>query len=233
MEHIVVVEDDQSIADMVSLHLKEQHYQVTHIDDGLKAKEFLLNEEYDLVLLDIMLPNYNGLDICKELRQKRPIVPILMLTSMSGEADRVIGLELGADDYLTKPFSLRECIARVKALLRRSQYSQATAEGEPSNELIFDELYIHPSHRLIKVDNTSVELTAREFDLLLHLAMHPDQVFSRNQLLDSVWGYSHEGYEHTVNTHINRLRNKLKRTNNKPDFIQTVWGVGYKFASSS
>ena len=232
MEHIVVVEDDQSIADMVCLHLKAQHYQVTHIDDGLKAKQFLLNEEYDLVMLDIMLPNYNGLDICKELRQQRPIVPILMLTSMSGEADRVIGLELGADDYLTKPFSLRECVARVKALLRRSQYSQVQTKDDDNNEVIFEELYIHPSHRLTKLDNHAIELTAREFDLLLHLAMHPDQVFSRNQLLDSVWGYSHEGYEHTVNTHINRLRNKLKRTENKPDFIQTVWGVGYKFAGS-
>lgn len=233
MEHIVVVEDDRSIADMLCLHLKEQHYQVTHIDDGLKAKQFLLNEEYDLVMLDIMLPNYNGLDICKELRQKRPITPILMLTSMNGEADRVIGLELGADDYITKPFSLREAIARVKALLRRSQYSQTPVDESNSDEVTHEELYIHPSHRLIKLDNQTIELTAREFDLLLHLATHPEQVFSRNQLLDSVWGYSHEGYEHTVNTHINRLRNKLKRTDNKPDFIQTVWGVGYKFAGSS
>ena len=233
MEHIVVVEDDRSIADMLCLHLQEQHYQVTHIDDGLKAKQFLLNETYDLVMLDIMLPNYNGLDICKELRQERPIVPILMLTSMNGEADRVIGLELGADDYITKPFSLREAIARVKALLRRSQYSQSPVDESSSNEVTCKELYIHPSHRLIKLDNQSIELTAREFDLLLHLATHPEQVFSRNQLLDSVWGYSHEGYEHTVNTHINRLRNKLKRTDNKPDFIQTVWGVGYKFAGSS
>jgi DNA-binding response OmpR family regulator len=230
MEHIVVVEDDQAIADMLCLHLKEQHYQVTHIDDGLRAREFLLKESYDLVLLDIMLPNYNGLDICKELRQVQPITPILLLTSMSGEADRVIGLELGADDYLTKPFSLRECIARVKALLRRSQYSQAPTEEDNDQELEFKELYIHVSHRQIKLAETNVDLTAREFDLLVFLASHSEQVFSRNQLLDSVWGYSHEGYEHTVNTHINRLRNKLKRSDNKPDFIQTVWGVGYKFS---
>ena len=233
MEHIVVVEDDQAIADMLCLHLKEQHYQVTHFDDGLKARTFLLKENYDLVLLDIMLPNYNGLDICKELRQVQPITPILLLTSMSGEADRVIGLELGADDYLTKPFSLRECIARVKALLRRSQYSQAPIEEVNDQELIFEELYIHVSHRLIKLAERSIDLTAREFDLLVYLASHAEQVFSRNQLLDSVWGYSHEGYEHTVNTHINRLRNKLKRSDNQADFIQTVWGVGYKFSAIS
>ena len=230
MEHIIVVEDDQAIADMLCLHLKEQHYQVTHFDDGLQARTFLLKEKYDLVLLDIMLPNYNGLDICKELRQVQPIIPILLLTSMSGEADRVIGLELGADDYLTKPFSLRECIARVKALLRRSQYSQAPVEEDHTQELSFKELYIHISHRKIKLASINVDLTAREFDLLVFLASHAEQVFSRNQLLDSVWGYSHEGYEHTVNTHINRLRNKLKRSDNKPDFIQTVWGVGYKFS---
>ena len=233
MEHIVVVEDDQAIADMLCLHLKEQHYQVTHFDDGLQARTFLLKESYDLVLLDIMLPNYNGLDICKELRQVKPITPILLLTSMSGEADRVIGLELGADDYLTKPFSLRECIARVKALLRRSQYSQAPIEAENDQELIFEELYIHVSHRLIKLAERSIDLTAREFDLLVYLASHAEQVFSRNQLLDSVWGYSHEGYEYTVNTHINRLRNKLKRSDNQADFIQTVWGVGYKFSAIS
>lgn len=233
MEHIVVVEDDKAIADMLCLHLKEQHYHVTHIDDGLKAKQFLLTETYDLVVLDIMLPNYNGLDICKELRQKHPITPILMLTSMSGEADRVIGLELGADDYLTKPFSIRECIARIKALLRRSQYSQIKNDDNEVATVSYEELYIHPQHRQIKLGETTIELTAREFDLLLHLATHPDQVFSRNQLLDSVWGYSHEGYEHTVNTHINRLRNKLKRHDNKPDFVQTVWGVGYKFSGIS
>jgi DNA-binding response OmpR family regulator len=230
MEHIVVVEDDHSIADMLCLHLREQHYQVTHIDDGLKARKFLLNESYDLVLLDIMLPNYNGLDICKELRQVQPIIPILLLTSMSGEADRVIGLELGADDYLTKPFSLRECIARIKALLRRSRYSQAPIKAEEQQEQLYKELSIHISHRQIKLAGTNVDLTAREFDLLAYLAQHGEQVFSRNQLLDSVWGYSHEGYEHTVNTHINRLRNKLKRSDNQPDFIQTVWGVGYKFS---
>ena len=232
MEHIVVVEDDQAIADMLCLHLKEQHYQVTHIDDGLAARTFLLKQNYDLVILDIMLPNYNGLDICKELRQVQPITPILLLTSMSSEIDRVIGLELGADDYLTKPFSLRECIARIKALLRRSQYSQVPIEAEDEQESSHAELYIHLSHRQVKLGENNIDLTAREFDLLVYMAQHPEQVFSRNQLLDSVWGYSHEGYEHTVNTHINRLRNKLKRDDNKADFIQTVWGVGYKFSSS-
>jgi len=179
-----------------------------------------------------MLPGYNGLDLCRELRQQRPAVPIMLLTSLDSEADRVVGLELGADDYLTKPFSMRECQARIKALLRRSQISQkATSENIVSPKLNFDELMINEASRSISLKGESIELTAREFDLLVYLAKNNQQVFSRSQLLDSIWGYSHEGYEHTVNTHINRLRKKLKREDGKPNFIQTVWSVGYKFLS--
>ncbi len=231
MSHIIIVEDDRSIAEMLQFHMREQGYEVTHFADGELARQYLLKETYHLVILDIMLPGCNGLDICKQLRHEKPETPILMLTSLSGEADRVIGLELGADDYLTKPFSMRECVARVKALLRRSQVAQPDQEKSPEVEqLSIEELVMDAGSRTVFLDNKSLELTAREFDLLFYLLKNKGRVFSRNQLLDAVWGYSHDGYEHTVNTHINRLRNKLKRAEGKADFIQTVWGVGYKFS---
>jgi DNA-binding response OmpR family regulator len=233
MTHIVIVEDNPAIAEMLLFHMKEQHYQASHFADGKLARQFLLTQDYDLVVLDIMLPSCNGLDICKELRQKNPAIPVLLLTSLDSEIDRVIGLELGADDYLTKPFSMRECLARIKALLRRSQLSLTNIETLSTEEhktLLIDELSINASSRAVSLNNKRIELTAREFDLLLYLAQHRGRVYSRAQLLDSIWGYSHDGYEHTVNTHINRLRNKLKRADNQADFIETVWGVGYKFS---
>lgn len=231
MPKIIIVEDDPAIAEMVVYHLKDLGYEVEHFSDGLKAKEYLSSASYDLLVLDIMLPGYNGLDLCRELRQLRPTVPIMLLTSLDSEADRVVGLELGADDYLTKPFSMRECQARIKALLRRCQLNNQAELDELTSdiEITVEELTIKEASRQVFIDGKPVELTAREFDLLLYLAQHKHQVFSRSQLLDAIWGYSHEGYEHTINTHINRLRKKLKRTDNKPDFIQTVWAVGYKF----
>lgn len=233
MNHIVIVEDDASIAEMLSFHMKAQGYRITHFADGEAARQNLMKHDYDLVLLDIMLPNCNGLDICKALRQKNPAVPILMLTSLDGEIDRVIGLELGADDYLTKPFSMRECTARVKALLRRSQLAAPSAEPEKadSEKLTIAELSLDSGSRVVALGGREIDLTAREFDLLFYLAQNHDRVYSRSQLLDAVWGYSHDGYEHTINTHINRLRNKLKRSDGLSDFIQTVWGVGYKFVN--
>jgi len=238
MPKIIIVEDDPAIAEMLVYHLQDLEYEVAHFTDGLEAKDYLTTAPYDLVLLDIMLPNYNGLDLCRELRQLRPTVPIMLLTSLDSEADRVVGLELGADDYLTKPFSMRECQARIKALLRRCQINNQSKDqlenlNSESLEIIFEELVINEASRTVFMDEVSIELTAREFDLLLHFAKHKQQVFSRSQLLDTIWGYSHEGYEHTVNTHINRLRKKLKRDDNKPDFIQTVWAVGYKFLEQS
>jgi len=231
MPKIIIVEDDPAIAEMVVYHLKDLGYEVEHFSDGLKAKEYLSSASYDLLVLDIMLPGYNGLDLCRELRQLRPTVPIMLLTSLDSEADRVVGLELGADDYLTKPFSMRECQARIKALLRRCQLNNQAELDELTSdiEITVEELTIKEASRQVFIDGKPVELTAREFDLLLYLAQHRHHVFSRSQLLDAIWGYSHEGYEHTINTHINRLRKKLKRTDNKPDFIQTVWAVGYKF----
>ncbi|OUS28255.1 DNA-binding response regulator [Gammaproteobacteria bacterium 45_16_T64] len=228
MPRIIVVEDDPAIGEMLEYHLKDLNYEIQLFDNGLDAKHYLTNhDDFDLVILDIMLPGYNGLDLCRELRQQKPDIMILLLTSLDGEADRVIGLELGADDYLTKPFSIRECQARVKALLRRVQRA-SSAPKTSANQLSFDGLEINIEQHEVILGGDSIELTAREFDLLKHLAENAGNVFSRHQLLDTVWGYSHDGYEHTVNTHINRLRKKLKRPD-LPDYVQTVWGVGYKF----
>ncbi len=234
MSHIVIVEDDKPIAEMLQFHMKEQGFRVTCFSDGELARQYLLKESCCLVILDIMLPSCNGLDVCKQVRHEKPELPILMLTSLSSEADRVIGLELGADDYLTKPFSMRECVARVKALLRRSQLANnGQKEVETIEQLQIYELTLDARSRVVLLDNKPVELTAREFDLLFYLMKNKGRVFSRSQLLDTVWGYSHDGYEHTINTHINRLRNKLKRDEGKTDFIETVWGVGYKFCEDS
>ena len=233
MTKIVIVEDDPAIAEMLIYHLQDCGYQIEHFADGLRAREGLAKSDFDLVLLDIMLPNYNGLDLCRELRQQNPAIPIMLLTSLDSEADRVVGLELGADDYLTKPFSMRECQARIKALLRRSQLNNHNDVQPVQDEIRVEELVISEAARTVSLDGKSVELTAREFDLLIYLAKNQQKVFSRGELLDAIWGYSHEGYEHTVNTHINRLRKKLKRADDKPDFIQTVWAVGYKFLNDS
>ena len=229
MNKIVVVEDDPEISDILMYHLQGLGYDVLHFADGLSAKDYFISHDCDLLLLDIMLPQYDGLDLCRELRQRKPHLPIMILTALDSEADRVVGLELGADDYITKPFSLRECQARIKALLRRSQLRVKTDKIQYSSNIKYEELEINQDSRYLALNGNKIELTAREFDLILFLAQNTKKVFSRNQLLDSIWGYSHEGSEHTINTHINRLRKKLKRSNGKPDFIQTVWAVGYKF----
>ena len=187
---------------------------------------------YDLVVLDLMLPGMDGLSLCREIRRvRRGTCPILMLTAKSSELDRVLGLEMGADDYLTKPFSVPELVARTKALFRRVEAMASRSGGRSeSNELIeHGDIHIDVAKRQVqgRRDEDKV-LTAKEFDLLLHFARHPGQVFNRSQLLDQVWGYNHEGYEHTVNSHINRLRGKIEPNPAKPDYILTVWGVGYK-----
>jgi DNA-binding response OmpR family regulator len=186
---------------------------------------------WDLVLLDLRLPGPDGLAICRALRADHNYVPILMLTSKSSELDRVLGLELGADDYVTKPFSVSELIARVKALFRRIDVVSRPAATRRET-LSIGGIRIDASSREVRVGTDKVDLTAREFDLLLHFARHPGRVFSRAQLLDSVWGFGHEGYEHTVNSHINRLRGKIESDSTHPRYIVTVWGVGYKMEPS-
>jgi len=231
MRQVLVIEDDLDIAQLVRMHLTEQQCDVTLVGDGAAGLAQATARRYDLIVLDIMLPGMDGLEVCRRLRARPGYTPILMLTSKSTELDRVLGLEMGADDYLTKPFSVLELVARVKALFRRVE-AMAGAGDAPTTAapLVRGPLTIDPTRRSVALRGETVDLTAKEFDLLFHFAQHPGLVYTRTQLLDKVWGYSHSGYEHTVNSHINRLRAKIERNPNEPEFIQTVWGVGYKFA---
>jgi DNA-binding response OmpR family regulator len=229
---VLVVEDDPDIGRLVLLQLAELGCDGRLIDDGVTALAEAQGTHYDLVILDVMLPRLDGLQICRRLRDGENHTPILMLTSKSSEIDRVLGLELGADDYLTKPFSMRELAARVKGVFRRAdQTSERKASTQESQRIEIDDLYMDLERHEAQVRGKPVELTAKEFELLVTFARSPGRVFTRTQLLDQVWGYSHAGYEHTVNTHINRLRNKIERDPANPDYIRTVWGVGYKFGN--
>ncbi|MDH3220496.1 MAG: response regulator transcription factor [Gammaproteobacteria bacterium] len=228
-KRILVVEDDPDICHLLELHLRDNAYRVDVVGNGIDGLNRASNHAYQLIVLDLMLPGLDGLELCRKLRGQSSTIPILMLTAKSTEFDRVLGLELGADDYLTKPFSILELQARVKAILRRSELV-TNAAGSGQDELIeFKSLVIDVTRRGVSIGGQGVELTAREFDLLLHFARHPGRVFSRGQLLDQVWGYSHTGYEHTVNSHINRLRKKIEDVPGQPQYIETVWGVGYRF----
>lgn len=234
MHKVLIVEDDADIARLVQMNLKDIQCEADIAADGLEGVKRFQQGNYDLVVLDLMLPGMDGLAVCRKLRAGADYVPILMLTAKASELDRVLGLEIGADDYLTKPFSIPELQARIKALFRRAEAmgqkpEEAQATGQP---LICGELHIDPDKRQVRLAGKEVNLTAKEFDLLLHFASHPGRVYSRLQLLDQVWGYNHEGYEHTVNSHINRLRAKVEQDPAKPQYILTVWGVGYKFAEA-
>jgi DNA-binding response OmpR family regulator len=228
--HILVAEDQADIRDMIELNLRNAGYQVTAVADGLAALASQTEQAFDVLILDLMMPGLDGLEVCKALRARGRSTPILMLTAKSTELDRVLGLELGADDYLTKPFSLAELLARVKALLRRAELLLAaqTAAKSQSSALRNGELEILPTKRQVSMRGALLDFTALEFELLLHFAQHPGHVFSRSQLLTAVWGYSHDGYEHTVTTHINRLRAKLEHDPMHPQLILTVRGAGYK-----
>jgi DNA-binding response OmpR family regulator len=229
---ILVVEDERDIAELVALHLSDLPAAVTLAHDGIRGLELALQQEWDAIVLDIRLPGLNGLDLCRELRAQLSHVPILMLTARGGELDRVLGLELGADDYLTKPFSVLELQARVKALLRRSTMSAtstADASAEKPSLLERGTLRIDRIQRRTWIVDVEIILTPREFDLLWHFVQHPGRVFTRSELLADVWGYGHDGYDHTVNSHINRLRSKLGEDSAESSFIHTIWGVGYRF----
>ena len=227
---ILLVEDEQDIADLVALHLADLCDEVVVASDGHEGMRLATTMDWTLIVLDLRLPGPDGLAICRAIRRDRAYQPILMLTSKSSELDRVLGLESGADDYLTKPFSVLELTARARAILRRvEQLSQAPAEPVDDTSVAAGPVTIDPSRREVLLHGESVDLTAREFDLLVYLARHPGRVFRRADLLDQVWGYGHEGYEHTVNSHINRLRSKIESDPSQPEMIVTVWGVGYKF----
>ncbi len=238
-DKILIVEGEIDIANLIQVHLSELDIDSDIYTDGQQALAQALNNNYHLIILDIMLPGISGLDICRQVRQEKPLQAILMLTSRTSETDRVLGLELGADDYMTKPFSIRELQARVRTQLRHVHAlnnninnldlskQQTKQHATCIGQLLVDNRY----HKVIYKDKT-INVTSTEFELIDFLCKHPDQVFSRTQLLDNVWGYHHSGYEHTVNSHINRLRNKLEENSNDPQIIQTVWGVGYKLNSS-
>jgi len=227
---ILVAEDQDDIRELLVMNLRNASYEVLAVADGVAALNSQNEQASDLLILDLMMPGMDGLEVCKALRARGRTTPILMLTAKSTELDRVLGLELGADDYLTKPFSLAELLARVKALLRRADVQRAAqgqAHGQPS--LIRNgNLEIARVKRSVRYQGVALDFTALEFDLLLYFAQHPGHVFSRAQLLDAVWGYTHDGYEHTVTTHINRLRAKLEADAMRPQLILTVRGAGYK-----
>jgi two-component system, OmpR family, alkaline phosphatase synthesis response regulator PhoP len=227
MKNVLVVEDDKSISDLVEIHLKDLNCNVVKTFDGKDGLQLATGNNYDLIVLDIMLPNVDGLEICKEVRKKEEYTPILMLTSKSEELDKVLGLEVGADDYLTKPFGIREFIARVKAIFRRTEAFKKETENQ--SDIVIGDIVIEVSKRRVKLNGNRIELTPKEFDLLLLLASHPGKTYTREQLLNILWGYQYNGYEHTVNSHINRLRSKIEKDLSNPSYILTSWGVGYRF----
>lgn len=227
MKKVLVIEDDKSIADLLQIHLKDLNCEVTTIQDGEEGLKSATSNPFDLIVLDLMLPKVNGLEICKEVRKKDIYTPILMLTSKSEEMDKVLGLEVGADDYLTKPFSIREFIARAKAILRRVEAIQKEIGSD--SDISVSDLSIEASKRKVTLRGERIELTPKEFDLLHLLASHPGKTYTREQLLNILWGYQYNGYEHTVNSHINRLRSKIEPDISNPKFILTSWGVGYRF----
>ncbi len=228
---VLVVEDNQEIAELVRLHLLDIDCSAVIESDGRHALDRIRGSKFDLVILDLMLPGLDGMTVCREIRALPGYLPILILSARSSELDRVVGLEMGADDYLTKPFGVPELQARVKALLRRAHAMSGGSEPRADDVILTrGRMAIDVARRVVTIDGQVVTLTAKEFDLLLHFARHPGRVYDRSQLLDEVWGYEHSGYEHTVNSHINRLRGKIEDDPARPQCILTVWGVGYKFA---
>lgn len=227
MKKVLVVEDDPDILQLVSLHLRDLDCEVTGSENGNEGLKLALEGNFDLIVLDLMLPGLDGISICQKLRALENYTPILMLTAKAEEFDKVLGLESGADDYLTKPFGIREFIARVKAILRRQNRQQKSEEEQPP--LSHGGLLIDREKRKVTVSGERVDLTPKEFDLLILLAENPGRSYDRDQLLSSVWGYEFNGYEHTVNSHINRLRSKIEPDVSTPQYILTTWGVGYRF----
>ena len=229
VRNVLVIEDDCDIAQLIRIHVEKLDCRVTVVHDGEAGLAQAQTGAFQLVVLDLMLPGIDGLEITRRLRAQSNYTPLLMLTAKSSELERVLGLEMGADDYLTKPFSVLELSARVKAILRRMDKLPASSPAEAQDVLEAGPIEIDVKCRSVTVGGRAAELTAKEFDLLLLFTRNPGRVYSREQLLDQVWGYSHSGYEHTVNSHINRLRAKIESDPGNPLLLQTVWGVGYKF----
>ncbi|WP_038248129.1 response regulator transcription factor [Ghiorsea bivora] len=232
-KQILIVEDNADLASLIALHVQDMGCTSDIAGDGGKALRLYEQNDYDLVLLDIMLPVMDGIEVCKKMREGGKYIPIMMLTSKTSEIDRVVGLEVGADDYISKPFSIPELLARIKAQFRSVDALIKSQENvKQNNTMQVGDMSIDLAKRQVFIADKEIQLTAKEFDLLVYFAKHPGQVFTRSQLLDHVWGYQFEGYDHTVNTHINRLRMKVEQDAANPEYILTVWGVGYKFGDS-
>ncbi len=233
MKRVLIIEDDVHIQELMNIHLTDLDCQVQKVSNGALGYSFLLKEQWDLLILDIMLPGMGGLEVCKSIRETNKNLPILMVTAKSEEIDKVLGLEIGADDYLTKPFSVREFIARVKALFRRSENAVLKLEEEVPkvSKLSFnnDQLVIDLDKHIVFVNGERQELTPKEFSLLSLLTSKPGKSYTRQTLLSLIWGYEFSGYEHTVNSHINRLRIKIEPDVANPTYILTTWGIGYRF----
>ncbi len=229
LDSILIVEDERDLAELVALHMGDLAREVHICADGAAALAQVQERPPALVILDLGLPGLDGLEVCRRLRAANRYVPILMLTARGSDAERVLGLELGADDYLVKPFNVMELAARVKALARRA-VAFATAAAA---ELRSGGLVLRPDARSVSLDGRELTLTAKEFDLLAHFMRSPGRVYTRSQLLDAIWGGAHDGYAHTVNSHINRLRAKIERDPAHPQRLLTVWGVGYKFVEAA
>lgn len=237
---ILIIEDEANIAQVLRLYLEQAGYTVLTASDGVAGLELHAREHPDLIILDLMLPALDGMEVCQRIRSWAN-TPILMLTARQGEDDRIAGLDMGADDYLVKPFSPREVVSRVKAILRRSLPAATIPAGatitppdegpaeNPHEHLRFDNLYINVPARRVEVAGQSISLTAKEFDLLMTMAASPDRVFTREALLNQIWGYTYLGDGRTVDVHVGTLRKKLETMADASHYIQTVWGVGYKF----
>ena len=229
---LLIIEDDENISTAIEEYFSRAGYTVATAPDGLAGIEAVVKNRPDVVVLDLMLPKMDGLAGCKELRQKNPQMPILMLTAKDDVVDKVLGLEMGADDYITKPFSLREVEARIKSVLRRARAATAGADGKDETPIVRGSLRVDPVRREVTIAERHVELTPKEFDLLRLFAGNPGRVFPRKYLLEKIWDYSYEGYDRTIDSHINRLRAKIEENPDNPQLVLTVWGIGYKFTDA-
>ncbi|GMN05911.1 response regulator transcription factor [Croceitalea sp. MTPC5] len=230
MKNVLIIEDDLEIIHLLEIHLKDLHCDVGSATSGVNGLQKAIELRPDLIILDIMLPEMDGIEVCQKIRANNIKSPIIMLTAKSEEIDKVLGLEVGADDYLTKPFSVREFIARVKAIFRRQKMTEKSGTNIASHKILqFENLSIDIEMRKVMLSGQKVELSPKEFELLVLLSSNAGKSYDRTKLLNLIWGYDFKGYEHTVNSHINRLRSKIEPDMGNPTFILTTWGVGYKF----
>ncbi len=229
MNQALIIEDDRNIVELLAIHLKDIGFEATRAYTVSEGMHLGLTQTFQLIVLDLMLPGGEGLEICKKIRAEGITTPVLILTAKSEEIDKVLGLEMGADDYLTKPFGIREFQARVKAVVRRSLPAHAQPHGGAVGAMQFESLMIEPDMRRVSIRGQRVELSPKEFELLVLLASHPGRSYDREELLKLIWGYDYEGMAHTVNAHINRLRSKIEPDMQTPTYILTTWGIGYRF----